>query len=128
MKFRAFRISAIALTLSVVSVPIFAHHESSAYDMSRTVAVKGRITQFDFVNPHVQVFFDATDEKGSVEKWQAELTSPNHLVRMGWSKKTLNPGDDVTVSGYRAKNGSNSIWISKILLKDQELKLTPGDN
>ena len=117
MKFRAFRISAIALTLSVVSVPMFAHHGSSAYDMSRTVAVKGRITQFDFVNPHVQVFFDATDEKGSVEKWQAELTSPNHLVRMGWSKKTLNPGDDVTVTGFRAKDGSNSIWISKILLK-----------
>ena len=76
----------------------------------------------------VQVFFDATDDKGNAEKWQAELTSPNHLIRPGWSRKTLNPGDGVTVTGFRAKDGSNSIWISKILLKDEEIKLTPGDS
>jgi hypothetical protein len=120
---RAFCVLGIALALFLVSVPTFAHHGTAAYDLSKTVTVKGKIIRFNFINPHVQVFFDATDEKGNAEHWQAELTSPNHLMRTGWSKETLKPEDQVTVTGYRAKDGSNSIWISKILLRDEELKL-----
>jgi hypothetical protein len=120
---RLFYFLAIALALVLISAPVFAHHGTAAYDLSKTYTVKGKITKFNFINPHVQVFFDATDEKGAVEQWQAELTSPNHLIRVGWSKETLKAGDDVTVTGYRTKDGTNSIWISKILLKDEELKL-----
>jgi DNA replicative helicase MCM subunit Mcm2 (Cdc46/Mcm family) len=101
---------------------MFAHHGTAAYDLSKTVTVKGKVTKFNFINPHVQVFFDVTGDKG-VGQWQAELTSPNHLVRTGWSRDTLKPGDDVTITGYRTKDGSNSIWISKILLRDEELTL-----
>ena len=122
MKRRAFNLLAVALSLFVVSVPMFAHHGTAAYDLSKTVTVKGKVTKFNFINPHVQVFFDVTGDKG-VEQWQAELTSPNHLVRTGWNRDTLKPGDDVTITGYRTKDGSNSIWISKILLRDEELTL-----
>jgi DNA replicative helicase MCM subunit Mcm2 (Cdc46/Mcm family) len=122
MKREAFHVLAVALSLIVVSVPMFAHHGTAAYDLSKTVTVKGKVTKFNFINPHVQVFFDVTGDKG-VEQWQAELTSPNHLVRTGWSRDTLKPGDDVTITGYRTKDGSNSIWISKILLRDEELTL-----
>jgi DNA/RNA endonuclease YhcR with UshA esterase domain len=124
MKGKTCYLLAVALTLIAVSVPMFAHHGTAAYDLSKTFTVKGKITKFEFVNPHVQVYFDATDDKGNVEKWQAELTSPNHLVRTGWTKDTLKHGDDVTVTGYRTKAGSNSIWIAKILVKDEELKLS----
>ena len=120
---RVFCALAVAMILAVVSVPMFAHHGTAAYDLSKTVTVKGKITKFNFINPHVQVFFEVTDEKGAAEPWQAELTSPNHLIRVGWSKETLKSGDDVTITGYRTKDGTNSIWISKILLKDEELKL-----
>jgi hypothetical protein len=65
-------------------------------------------------------------DKG-VEQWQAELTSPNHLIRTGWSKDSLKPGDDVTITGYRTKDGTNSIWIGKIMLGDEELKLEAGN-
>ena len=122
MKRRAFNLLAVALSLFVVSVPMFAHHGTAAYDLSKTVTVKGKVTKFNFINPHVQVFFDVTGDKG-VEQWQAELTSPNHLVRTGWSRDTLKPGDDVTITGYRTKDGTNSIWIAKILLRDEELTL-----
>jgi len=101
---------------------MFAHHGTAAYDLSKTVTVKGKVTKFNFINPHVQVFFDVAGDKG-VEQWQAELTSPNHLVRTGWSRDTLKPGDDVTITGYRTKDGTNSIWIAKILLRDEELTL-----
>lgn len=123
MKGRAFALLAVAFCLLVVSVPMFAHHGTAAYDVSKTYTVKGKVTRLNFINPHVQLFFDVADEKGNVEKWQAELTSPNHLIRAGWSKDSLKPGDDVTVTGYRTKDGTNSIWISKILLRDEELKL-----
>jgi uncharacterized protein DUF6152 len=122
MKHGSFHLLAVAIGLIVVSAPMFAHHGTAAYDLSRTVTVKGKVTKFNFINPHVQVFFDVTGDKG-VEQYQAELTSPNHLVRTGWSKDTLKPGDDVTITGYRTKDGTNSIWIAKILLRDEELTL-----
>jgi Family of unknown function (DUF6152) len=122
VKRRPLHLLAVAISLIVVSVPMFAHHGTAAYDLSKTVTVKGKVTKFNFINPHVQVFFDVTGDK-DVEQWQAELTSPNHLVRTGWSRDTLKPGDDVTITGYRTKDGSNSIWISKILLRDEELTL-----
>ena len=118
MKRKAFYVLAVAVSLFFVSAATFAHHGTAAYDLSKTFTVKGKVTKFSFINPHCQVYFDVTNEKGEVEQWQAELTSPNHLVRTGWSKETLKAGDDVTITGYRTKDGTNSIWIGKILLKD----------
>jgi len=126
MKRKAIYALALALSLIAVSAPMFAHHGTAAYDLSKTVTVKGRVTKFSFINPHCQVYFDVTNDKGVAEQWQAELTSPNHLMRTGWTKETLKPGDDVTITGYRTKDGTNSIWIGKIQLKDEELKLDSG--
>jgi hypothetical protein len=126
MKRRTLYALAIVLSLFVVSVPMFAHHGTAAYDLSKTVTIKGKVTRFNFINPHAQVYFDVAGDKGA-EQWQAELTSPNHLIRTGWSKDSLKPGDDVTITGYRTKDGTNSIWIGKIMLGDEELKLEAGN-
>lgn len=123
MKRKALHVLALALTLAAVSVPIYAHHGTAAYDMTKQVTVKGKVTRFNFINPHVQVYFDVIGAGGNVEHWQAELTSPNHLIRTGWTKETLKPDDDVTIIGFRTKDGSNSIWIATIFLRDQELKV-----
>ena len=76
-----------------LSGPAFAHHGSAAYDMSKTVTVTGTVTDFQFVNPHVLISMDVKDPSGKMEKWEGELTSPNHLARAGWTKSTLKPGD-----------------------------------
>ena len=123
MKRRAAYFAAGILSVIVLAIPAFAHHGTAAYDMTKTFTVKGKVTRFNFINPHVQVYFDVTDDKGNAEHWQAELTSPNHLIRTGWTKDTLKPDDDVTITGYRTKDGSNSIWIATIQLRDQELKV-----
>lgn len=123
MKRRAAYLLAGMLGLIVVAVPALAHHGTAAYDMTKTFTIQGKVTRFNFINPHVQVYFDVTDDKGSVEHWQAELTSPNHLIRTGWTKETLKPEDDVTITGYRTKDGTNSIWIATIQLRGQELKV-----
>jgi hypothetical protein len=127
MKRKTFYVLALAFGFLLSSGAAFAHHGTAAYDTSKTFTVKGKVTRFNFVNPHCQVFFDVANDKGQPEQWQAELTSPNHLVRTGWSKDTLKAGDDITITGYRTKDGTNSIWIAKISLKDEELKLEAGN-
>jgi|SRR5437016_4568868 len=125
---RTRRWSALAVTALVFAFPVFAHHGTAAYDTTKTVTIKGTITDFEFINPHVMVFFEVKDEKGSVKKWQAELTSPNHLMRTGWTKETLRPGDEVTFSGLRAKSGATTLWITKIVATDgYEIPLSPGE-
>jgi hypothetical protein len=85
--------------------------------------VKGTVTDFQFVNPHTLILFDVQNDKGVIEHWQAEATSPNHLFRTGWSKTMVKPGEQITVTGYRAKNGSNILRFQKMVLANgQEIK------
>ena len=112
--------------LLTLSGTAFAHHGSAAYDMSKTVTVTGTVTDFQFVNPHVLIAMDVKDSSGKVEKWQGELTSPNHLARVGWTKSTLKPGDEVTLTGGAAKSGSPTMWIRKITKDGQEVSLGGG--
>jgi hypothetical protein len=95
-----------------------AHHGTAAYDTTKTVTVKATMTEFDFTNPHCELYFEVKGENGAVEKWQGELTAPNKLARAGWSKNTLKPGDSVTISGYRTKSGSNVLWIRSLVGPD----------
>ena len=99
----------------IVSGPTSAHHGTAAYDTKNIVTVKGTMTDFRFINPHVQLYFDVKSEKGEVEKWQAELTAPNKLSRAGWDKYTLKPGDSITASGYVTKNDAHTMWINKLI-------------
>jgi hypothetical protein len=114
--------------LLLVSFPLFAHHGSAAYEMTKSVSVKGAVTDFQFVNPHVLIFIEAKNDKGEKEKWQGELTSPNRLVHAGWKHDTLKPGDEITLIGAQAKSGAHSLWLTKVLGTDgQPMNLTLGD-
>ena len=125
---KSYRPVLFVFALLIFTAPLWAHHGTAAYDSSRTVAVKGTVTDFQFVNPHVLIFFDVRDEKGGVQRWQGELTSPNHLSRSGWNKHTLQPGDEITFTGVRAKSGAPTLWITKVVRSDgREIPLTPGD-
>jgi len=101
--------------LVIASPALFAHHGTAAFDTSKMVKVMGTVTAFLFVNPHVQVYFECKNEKGETEKWQGELTAPNKLIRAGWDKHTLKPGDSVTVSGYQSMSGAHTIWIRDLI-------------
>jgi len=119
------RAKILVVILSVISVlivsgPSFAHHGTAAYDTQNIVTVKGTMTDFRFINPHVQLSFDVKNDKGEVEKWQAELTAPNKLSRAGWDKHTLKSGDSITVSGYVSKNDVHTMWINKLIGPDGE--------
>jgi hypothetical protein len=100
------------------------HHGYAAFDQKVVVTLKGTVTDFQFVNPHSVVEFEVKDDKGQVENWKAELPSRSALSPRGWTAISLKPGDELTISGYRAKNGSPSMWVTKILSNGQELKLS----
>ena len=106
----------------------FAHHGTANYDTTKSVTVKGAVTNFQFINPHVIISLDVKDDKGVVQNWQGGLTSPNHLMRSGWTKDTLKTGDVITISGFPAKSGAPEMWIQKVVLATGEVLDTSGGN
>jgi len=109
----------IMIAALFVSAPILAHHGETNYDTDKLVTVKATVTNFLFINPHVQIFMDEKTDKGDIEKWICEARSPAMLVRNGdWDKNTLKPGDVITAVGFRSKNGTNILRLKKIVLAD----------
>jgi Family of unknown function (DUF6152) len=108
--------------LFMASGPVLAHHGTAAYETTKLTTVKGTAMEFKFINPHVEITVEVKDDKGKIEKWLGEANSPNVLSRHGWSKEIIKPGDQITVIGYRAKNGSYTLRLQKVVLSDgQEL-------
>jgi hypothetical protein len=101
----------------LVSGPLLAHHGEANYDTSKVVTVKGTVTEFKFVNPHVQISLDVKNDKGEIEKWVGEARSPAMLSRIGgWDKDTIKIGDVITASGHRTQNGLNFLRLITIVL------------
>jgi len=117
-----FPVAAVLLLLSLGG-SAFAHHGFvSWFDMSKSTTVKGTVTSYDWTNPHAYIYFDVKDEKGAVEKWSAELGALGMLARAGWSRNTLKPGDEITATGNRAKDGKPIMHLDKIIMANgQEL-------
>ena len=110
----------LGATLVILSFagPIFAHHGGAAYDTTKADTLKGTIVEFDFINPHCQLYFEVRDDTGKVVKWDGEFTNPNALHRRGWTKEMFKPGDPVTLTGNRAKNGAPVLRVLKVELSD----------
>jgi len=93
-----------------IAAPVFAHHSFEAeYDRDKVVKVTGTVTRVDWMNPHAHFYVDVKDETGKVTNWSFELGSPNVLKRQGWTRNSLKEGDQVTVEGYLAKDGTKSM-------------------
>jgi hypothetical protein len=90
------------------ALPVFAHHSFAAeYDASKPIELKGRVAKVEWTNPHARFYIDVKDADGKVTTWNFELASPNVLTRNGWTRHSLQEGDEITVQGSMAKDGSN---------------------
>jgi len=114
------RITRVALTivLLLISIPLWAHHGATEYDMTKIVTLSATVKELQYVNPHTLLSFTVKDESGKVMEWQGELPSPNLLSRRGWSRSTLKPGDQVTIIGAPAKNGEKGMQVKKLVFPD----------
>lgn len=115
MTVKLIRLGTVALVLFITALPGFGHHGTAAYQEDKWITVTGTVTEFSFANPHTLVYLDVRQNDGKIAKWQGEMTSPNHLVRAGWSKNTLERGEVITISGLPAKKGMSTMWIRKIV-------------
>ncbi len=108
-------IAALALMTSNAS----AHHSFSAeFDAKKPVKLTGVITRMDWVNPHSWLYIDVKEPDGKVVNWKLEFGLPNALYRRGWKQKDLPKGVAVTVTGYRAKDGTATANASTVTLAD----------
>jgi Family of unknown function (DUF6152) len=123
MKHTLLALFAIAAGFLVIPYSAYAHHGFAGFDRNSVATYQGTVTDFHYVNPHSVVEFDVKDAKGQVQNWQGEMTSPSHLAPLGWKASSLEAGDQITISGYPAKNGRPTLWVTKIIANGKELKI-----
>ena len=104
-----------------------AHHGTSAYS-TQVVTMKGTVTSFEFMNPHTEIRVEVNDASGHRVSWLCEAGSLNFLVRRGWSRTSMKPGDVITIMGNPQKTGAPNLRLTKVVLPDgKELNPLTGD-
>jgi hypothetical protein len=96
-----------------------AHHSGAAeFDAKKKIDLNGVVTKVEWTNPHAHFYVDVKDDAGNISNWNFELASPNVLIRNGWKRNSLKPGDMVNVTGIQAKDSSNYASASVITFPD----------
>jgi Family of unknown function (DUF6152) len=112
----------VAVYLLLAVVPADAYHGFAAeYNIHERVTIRGTLTGFEWTNPHAWIHVDVKDADGKAVNWAVEFGSPNVLYRQGFRKTDFPVGTEVTVDGYRAKNGTAT-------LNGRSVKLSDGRN
>ena len=138
MNVKAWKSVALAVILSAVAVPLWAHHgDAGRYD-ENLVTLNGSVVELQMINPHSIIVLDVPDASGKVVRWQAEMGGPNALARgFGWTRNTLKPGDKITLMGRRVKSGAPYMNLTeravvymtdskKLLFRTDNADLPPG--
>jgi hypothetical protein len=117
------------VVLLSVSVPIFAHHGAASYDISKMTTLKGTVTSIRWVNPHAEIDIEVNDATAKTQKYIVESVSPLGLSRNGWTKDSLKPGDQISVTGNLSKNGTHILRLKKIVFPTgKELTILSGED
>ena len=107
----------VAVMLPVAEA--IAHHSFAAeFDAQKPLTLKGTVVKWEMMNPHGWITVDVAGTGGDKVRWMVETSNPNGLMRLGWTKNSLKPGDLITVEAYRAKDGSNTANAARITLAD----------
>lgn len=109
MHTRALVLGAVLGAVLLQARPGSAHHAFSAqFDADNPIRLVGTVTRVEWRNPHTWFYMDVEDDDGNVANWGLELASPNLLMRNGWTRSSMKEGDEITVEGFHARDGSNT--------------------
>jgi DNA/RNA endonuclease YhcR with UshA esterase domain len=112
-------IATLMMGMLATARPVLAHHSFSAeYDFAKPITLQGTVVKWELINPHGWITVDAKDASGKVVRWAVETGNPNALLRAGWRKDSLKPGDEVTIEGYLAKDGTPTVNGVQVTLAD----------
>jgi hypothetical protein len=128
MKYSALVPMLTGLGLSVVTSSGFPHHSfASQFDAEKPIRLTGSVTEVEWQNPHAWFYMDVVDDSGNLSNWGMELASPNLLLRNGWTRSSVTIGDDVTVEGFQARDGSNTgnAWSVTLNATGEILSMRP---
>jgi len=114
------RVIGPVLVSLLVAAPVAAHHSAAvAYDINKTISVKGVISEVRWENPHTWIFVEQKDASGKLVKWGFEGKVPNQLIRLGITPSVLKPGIEVTVTGHPARDTSQNFGeVLEVMLPD----------
>jgi Family of unknown function (DUF6152) len=120
----------ILIAFSALAVlPAWGHHAFQAeFDDKKPVDLTGKVTEMEWINPHSWIHIDVTGPDGKVTNWMVECGSPNIMIRRGFTKRSLEPGTEITVKGYQAKNGDFKANGSSVTFKDGKRLFVGGSN
>jgi hypothetical protein len=127
MKIRPGIIPVGCLVSLLIASSLYAHHGVPNFDISRTVTIKGVVTDYLLINPHMEMRVKVTDDAGSSVEWNVEAVSLLMMLRAGFKRDTFKPGDMVTVTGHPNKEGKPMMVLVKIVLPDGREMLSGYD-
>lgn len=110
--------SAVFLGLAAGAYPVAAHHSTTMFDRDKVILLEGTVKELHWTNPHVAIFIENAAAKPGVAEglWVVELTSPGNLVRSGWTRTLIKPGEKVTAEVHPLRDASKGGGLRKITL------------
>ena len=107
-----------AAVVMAFASPAFVHHSGAMFDRTKEIQITGKVTEFNWTNPHASFKVDVAGAGGKSEIWAIEMNSPNNLIRTGWKRSTIKVGDKVTVTINPLRDGKPGGWYIAIALPD----------
>ncbi len=124
---RSIVVAVLTLVMLVVATAAWVLHSAAIFDRSKETKITGTVTEFQWTNPHASFKVDVLGDDGKAETWSIEMNGPNNLIRAGWKRTTLKPGDKVTVTLNPLRDGRPGGWYLGITLADGRTLGGAGD-